>query len=125
VASDIQNLLSRFGATCESYLEFDDVLEYLEPPRGENPPPGVTKEAFAQAQAPVPILAAPEEVAAVVRPEAVANAGDSNGRASHVVAAGGHALLEGSTSLARKAMEDIGQRLRSRLNTSVTHGQAS
>jgi len=50
VTNDIQNLLSRFGATSESYLEVDDFPEYREPPHMESPPPGVTGERPLQAE---------------------------------------------------------------------------
>jgi len=93
VTNDIKNLLSRFGANFEDYLEFDDVHQYREPPGVNRPPPGMTRVS-PQAEGQVYIAAVPEAVAAVfaavVQP-----------------AAGRHASL------------------RSRLNPSVMHGQAS
>jgi len=50
MTNDIQNLLGRFGASSERYLEVDDVPEYREPPCVEGPPPGVTGEPPVQAQ---------------------------------------------------------------------------
>jgi len=86
VTNDIKNLLSRFGATVEDYLEFDDVREYRAPPRVERPPPDVTR-ASPRAEGRVYIAAAPEAVVAVpvavVQLEAIGNASNSDARRSH------------------------------------------
>jgi len=129
VDNDIENLLRGFGASAEDYLEVDDFHEYRELPRMQSPSPGLTKEQFVQAQGQVHIAAAPKEVvalpAAVVQPEAVGNADNSEGWGSHVVAAARHASLLEELVWERKAVEGIGQLLRSRLKVSVTYGQAS
>jgi len=95
MADDIENLLKNFaGETAENYFEVEDIPEYLEPSRAENPPSRVAKELHLQAEKQAPIIAAPEQIAAVSvaanQPEVVGNIGDCGGRVFHETGSGHH-----------------------------------